>query len=106
MVAGKSTYINSMMELCGLQNIAPEKEQRYPQLAYDGLKNLNPKLVLLTSEPYSFSTEEAHEMARIFPNAIIKIVDGEMFSWYGNRMLNAMHYFQKLCKELFYTKMT
>jgi hypothetical protein len=32
----------------------------------------------------------------IFPNADVQLVDGEMFSWYGSRMLEATEYFQKL----------
>jgi hypothetical protein len=30
----------------------------------------------------------------------IYLVDGEMFSWYGPRLLNAVHYFQKLIATL------
>lgn len=100
MIAGSSTYIGNMMEFNGLQNIAPHKGERYPQIAFDKLKELKPELILLTSEPYSFKSKEAQEMAQIFPNALVKIVDGEMFTWYGSRMILAMSYFQKLQKEL------
>lgn len=100
MLAGTSTYIGKLTELSGLQNIAPQNDQRYPQIAFDQLQTLDPQLILLTSEPYSFTTQDAHTLAELFPNALIKIVDGEMFSWYGSRMLLAMEYLRKLSEEI------
>lgn len=100
MTAGKSTYIGDILDFNGLKNSAPTNEERYPQIAFDKLEDLDPELILLTSEPYSFSTKEAHELAVKFPNALVKIVDGEMFTWYGSRVLLAMKYFQKLTTEL------
>jgi ABC-type Fe3+-hydroxamate transport system substrate-binding protein len=100
MVAGKGTYIGNLVSLLGLENIAPKNDQRYPQIAFDQLKDYEPDVILLTSEPYSFTTKDLHEMGEIFPNAIIKIVDGEMFSWYGSRMRLAVDYLEKFCREL------
>ncbi len=100
MLAGNSTYIGNMVEFNGLQNIAPKTEDRYPQIAFDKLKELDPELILLTSEPYSFKSLEAHEIAQVFPNALVKIVDGEMFTWYGSRMVLAMKYFSSLQKGI------
>lgn len=100
MAAGTSTYIGDILDFNGLKNIAPTNEERYPQMAFDKLEDFDPELILLTSEPYAFSTKEAHELALKFPNALVKIVDGEMFTWYGSRVLLAMKYFQKLSKEL------
>lgn len=100
MAAGNSTYIGNVLNFNGLQNIAPTNVERYPQMAFDKLNDFDPELILLTSEPYSFNTKEAHELALKFPNALVKIVDGEMFTWYGSRVLLAMKYFQKLTTEL------
>ena len=100
MLSGNSTYISNMLDHLGLENIAPSNSQRYPQIAYDALKEYDPELILLTSEPYSFKAADAHELGELFPNALIKIVDGEMFTWYGSRMILAMRYFQKLASEL------
>jgi len=99
MLAGHNTFINSMLKLCGFENIAPQNEERYPQTAFDQLKELNPKLILLSSEPYAFNTADAHEIAKACPGSVVKIVDGEMFSWYGSRMILAFRYFKKLLTE-------
>jgi hypothetical protein len=54
----------------------------------------------LSSEPYPFKEEHKAYFKAIFPNAKIVFVDGEMFSWYGSRMLMAPAYFQRLANEL------
>jgi len=51
---------------------------------------------LLSSEPFPFKGNHIQELQAILPKAKIMIVDGEMFSWYGNRMLNAGEYFNCL----------
>lgn len=100
MVANHDTYISSILDLLKLKNIVPDTMERYPELSTESLKALDPQLILLTSEPYSFTSGDAHALAEIFPKALIKIVDGEMFTWYGNRMLNAMLYLKRLSAEL------
>ncbi|MBK0382918.1 ABC transporter substrate-binding protein [Pedobacter sp. SD-b] len=98
MVVGNQTFINEMLKYCGLTNIIEEK--RYPELAQEQLKALNPEVVLLSSEPYPFKTKHVKQFQNMWPKAIIKLVDGEMFSWYGSRLLKAAFYFQKLSKSL------
>jgi hypothetical protein len=55
---------------------------------------------LLSSEPYPFKQKHMDEIRGILPNAIIKLVDGEMFSWYGSRLLHAPQYFEGLIASL------
>ncbi len=86
MLAGNDTYINSMLERHGYDNIL--KENRYPSKSTEDLKSLNPSAVLLSSEPYPFKEKHIKEFQDIFPNSEIKIVDGERFSWYGTRILH------------------
>lgn len=98
MLAGPDSFISAMMRECGLENVAPREEQRYPQIELEQLQSLNTELVLLSSEPYAFSTSDAQALA---PSAkAVKIIDGELFSWYGSRMALAFSYFQRLRKEL------
>ncbi len=96
MVCGQNTFINSMMEQCGFTNVAPTKDERYPTLNFDEIAEIQPQTILLSSEPYSFTTSDLHHFGDKFPNCTIKIVDGELFSWYGNRMVNALEYFSKI----------
>jgi hypothetical protein len=70
------------------------KLPRYPTISdFDALK---PDLVFLSSEPFPFSESQVKKYQEIFPAAEVRLVDGEMFSWYGSRMLEAIAYFEKL----------
>ncbi len=92
MVAGSGTYIHSVLERCGLRSqiAAP----RYPELSIADLKRLEPELLLLSSEPYPFREKHVAELAALLPDARIELVNGEMFSWYGVRMLAAADYLE------------
>ncbi len=100
MLAGENTFIGKMLEACGFENAAPSSEQRYPQVAFDLIPNLKADVLLLSSEPYAFTTEDLHALAKRNPGALCKIVDGELFSWYGSRMKQAFPYFARLQDEL------
>lgn len=98
MVAGTDTFINAMMEEAGLENAFTHREERYPQITKEELKAVNPDLIILSSEPYRFTTRHLHDFATLCPQAKVKIMDGEMFSWYGSRMKKAFGYLKVLSK--------
>jgi len=99
MLAGKDTFINDIMRLNGLDNITDLS--RYPQVDLQQLSALQPELVLLSSEPYPFKEKHLEEIRDILPQAKVMLVDGEMFSWYGSRLVKAVQYFFQLQKELY-----
>lgn len=84
MVAGKGTFIDTMLELLGYENVI--KKKRYPELSEEELKELNPETVLLSSEPFPFKEQHLSGMSKRWPNAICEVVDGELYSWYGSRL--------------------
>jgi ABC-type Fe3+-hydroxamate transport system substrate-binding protein len=92
MVAGTDTYIHSVLSSIGFVN--EMKLPRYPTIS--DFDTLNPDLVFLSSEPFPFSESHVKKYLEIFPSAEVRLVDGEMFSWYGSRMLEAIAYFEKL----------
>jgi ABC-type Fe3+-hydroxamate transport system substrate-binding protein len=92
MAAGSDTFINDMMQRCGLENAV--LECRYPELTEDAIVALNPELILLSSEPFPFSEKHISELQQLLPLTSIKLVDGEMFSWYGSRLRSAPSYFK------------
>jgi len=55
---------------------------------------------LLSSEPFPFKQKHVEELGLEFPSAKILLVDGEMFSWYGSRLLKAPKYFEELLKSI------
>lgn len=91
MAAGGDTYINSMLELSGFRNVL-KGELRYPELEEAKLIELNPDWVLLSSEPFPFKEKHIAELQSLLPNAKVKLVDGEAFSWYGSRIIPAVEY--------------
>ncbi|HWZ03858.1 MAG TPA: helical backbone metal receptor, partial [Mucilaginibacter sp.] len=98
MVAGKNTFIDNMLLRCGLINVF--EWERYPEIDREKLIEANPDVILLSSEPYPFKEKHIAELNAIVPNAIIKLADGEMFSWYGSRLLHATAYFEELLSEI------
>jgi ABC-type Fe3+-hydroxamate transport system substrate-binding protein len=94
MVAGKNTFIDSMLQKCGLKNAFDI--ERYPEVDAAMLADANPDVILLSSEPYPFKEKHIAEFQAIIPSATIKLVDGELFSWYGSRLLYAPEYFKAL----------
>lgn len=104
MTVGGDTFINSMLERGGFENVF-KKENRYPIIEIASLHHLNCELILLSSEPYPFGQKHIEEIKSLLQKkslAPIKIalVDGEMFSWYGSRLIKAPKYFESLQKEL------
>ncbi|WP_272150012.1 ABC transporter substrate-binding protein [Tenacibaculum aiptasiae] len=93
MVAGNTTFINHLLELNKFKNIYSSKS-RYPEV---NLANIisdgNPEFILLSSEPYPFKNKHKEELREHTNHAKIIFVDGEMFSWYGTRLLKAFDYF-------------
>ncbi|NHM06943.1 ABC transporter substrate-binding protein [Flavobacterium sp. CYK-4] len=101
MVAGSGTYINEILQLNHFQNIYADRESRYPEVELRKLRlEGDPDLVLLSSEPYPFKDEDAFEIGRFTHHAKTIFVDGEMFSWYGSRLLKAFSYFKKLHERI------
>ena len=98
MAAGNDTFINDLMQRCGFENML--SESRYPELTDDEIVQLNPELILLSSGPFPFKEKHIQELQNLLPNATIKLVDGEMFSWYGSRLKLAPSYFLKLIESI------
>ncbi len=99
MVAASRTFIHFLLELNGFENIFKNKE-RYPEINLDEVVDRSPDLILLSSEPYPFKEKHQLEIKELIPNTKVILVDGEMFSWYGSRLIRAFDYFTSLRKTL------
>ncbi len=99
MTIGNDTFIHSMMEVAGFENIFSDKK-RYPEITIDELLTANCQLLLLCSEPFPFKEKHAEEIKAQGFNGQILLVDGEMFSWYGSRLLKAPNYFRQLYYQI------
>ena len=89
-VAGTQTFISDLLESTGLENLC--RTERYPEWnTHEG----EPDFVLLSTEPYPFKFEHVKEMQQKYPKSKVGLIDGEMCSWYGSRMLKAPVYLRK-----------
>jgi ABC-type Fe3+-hydroxamate transport system substrate-binding protein len=95
MTVGSDTFIHDMMNKAGFEN-AFRSFTRYPQVTVDQLKEAGCELLLLSSEPYPFREKHINELQSQLRNTRIILVDGEMFSWYGSRLLKVPAYFEEL----------
>jgi ABC-type Fe3+-hydroxamate transport system substrate-binding protein len=99
MVAGSRTFIHDMMRRAGFANVFGHL-LRYPAISLKELEQAEPQIILLSSEPYPFKTKHIEEFRQACPNAVIRLVDGEMFSWYGSRLRLAPAYFRQLMQSI------
>ncbi len=99
MTVGGDTFINSMLATCNFNNVF-DTQKRYPAVTIKDISQSRCKVVLLSSEPFPFGLKHAQALQKLLPEVVIKLVDGEMFSWYGSRLLPASSYFEKLMREV------
>lgn len=95
MVAASGTFIDEMLMRAGFRNVFAHLG-RYPEITAEQLQAAAPQQILLSSEPYPFGGKHIAEFQTICPAAAIRIVDGELFSWYGSRLQHSAAYFQSL----------
>lgn len=98
MSVGTDTFINHILKIAGYRNIIEKK--RYPEIREDEITALNPDYVFLSSEPYPFENKHISHFQKLLPHAQIELVDGEMFSWYGSRLLRTPKYLNELHRKL------
>jgi len=105
MTIGGDTFINDMLLQCGFENIFADKT-RYPEVSIPQMQTVNCQstggcdLLLLSSEPYPFKQKHIDELRSSLPGTKIILVDGEFFSWYGSRLLQAPEYFNELINSI------
>lgn len=98
MIAGKNTFIDELLTLCGLSSVATRP--RYPEITFEELQTASPDYVFLSSEPYPFKETDKNYFSGIVAPEKVVFVDGEFFSWYGSRLKNAPSYFKSVLKSL------
>lgn len=93
MLAGNDTFIGAMLRLLGAKLLVPEgSTSRYPEVSIEQMRQLQPDLVLLSSEPFPFKQKHIEELHRGGLEVPVLLVEGDMFAWYGSRLLQAPDY--------------
>ena len=99
MVAAGNTFIDHVLQHLGFRNVFAHLS-RYPIVTVEDLLELQPEFCFLSSEPYPFKDQHQEVLQKILPGSRIIIVDGELFSWYGNRLSLLEQYIGKLKQQL------
>ena len=95
MTVGGDTFINDMLSHAGFIN-SFQADIRYPVTSLAEIEIKDVDLILLSSEPFPFSQKHLLELQKTMPSQKFLLVDGEMFSWYGSKMLESLAYFEQL----------
>lgn len=99
MSIGGDTFINNIIETIGWKNVLKD-EIRYPELSLEKLAAYKPDIIFLSSEPFPFKEKHIIEVKAVLPNTEVLLVDGEMFSWYGSRLIKAIPYLEGLVTNI------
>lgn len=96
MAVSGDTYIARMLAEIGWR--VPEiGTARYPVFEWSGQLLAQVDGVLLSTEPYRFTEADAQALAAQIGKPV-RLVDGEMMSWYGSRALAGLRYLRELAR--------
>lgn len=89
MTVNGTTYGASLLGSIGIDLVTATFGTEYPTVELGDIASLEPELVLVPSEPYSFTDSHLTELAHALPGAFIVRVDGEDLFWWGIRTPSA-----------------
>ncbi len=101
MTVGTDTYITQMLQLIGWQTWQPslpngaEQLPRYPVFEWNDARIAEVDEVLLSTEPYRFNAAHVQELQAQLGKPV-RLVDGEMLSWFGSRAIAGLGYLRAL----------
>lgn len=104
MTVARDTYISRLLGHVRWHTLpdvlgGPQGAARYPVVAADAPWLPDVQEVLLSSEPYRFDTRHIAEAQALCPQARVRLVDGELLSWYGPRAAEGLRYARQLAGE-------
>jgi ABC-type Fe3+-hydroxamate transport system substrate-binding protein len=95
MTVSQQTYIAAMLALKGWSHWCSKDAARYPTFGWTPDLLANVDEVLLSSEPYRFTQQHVDELAQQLGKPV-RLVDGEMLSWYGSRAIQGLRYLREM----------
>ena len=100
MAVGPDTFADALLSECGGRNAFARRTERYPRVDAAELCAARPEVILLPTEPYAFEEADRQELLELDTPAgeagRVHIVEGELLSWYGPRMVRALAEFSAL----------
>ncbi len=101
MTVARDTYIARMLAEVGWSTWPTVEGGESGAARYPALTGQEPWLqavqeVLLSSEPYRFDERHIDEAQALCPNARVRLIDGELISWYGPRAADGLAYLRDM----------
>lgn len=89
--ANHDTYLQSVLALCGVDDVCLDEPRRYPKVTLDAVLAERPEVILLPSEPYPFGAADVDVLRATLDPACavrpdVRLIDGTLACWYGARM--------------------
>ena len=91
MTVGRDTYISRTLAHFNWCTQPGDREERYPVI---DLREVATRVdeVLLSTEPFPFQTRHVLEAQTLCGGIPVRLIDGEMTSWYGSRAIAGLRY--------------
>lgn len=102
MTVSRDTYISRTLALAGLETLPDSAAARYPEFSHEDAWLAEADVVLLSSEPYMFREKHVAELAGLpaFAGKPVRLIDGEMTSWYGSRAIEGLAYLREFRRSI------
>lgn len=97
MTVSAETYIADVLSTIGWQ-VIHTGGPRYPVFTWSDQLLQDIDLILLSSEPYRFTVDHVDALERQCGKPV-RLVDGEMLSWYGSRAIAGIDYLNQIRLE-------
>jgi len=99
MTVSRDTYVSRTLGSFGLQTLPESADARYPKISLEESWLQDVELVLLSSEPYRFQEKHLDEIKNTLKKPV-RLIDGEMTSWYGSRAIAGLEYLRHFAGTL------
>lgn len=101
MTVSPNTYIARVLDLVRWRNVVSDTKVRYPGVQITPKLLDSVDLVLFSTEPYRFTEEdiEAFRAKHRVGRKTLRMIDGEMISWYGSRAIRGLTYLRQAAAE-------
>jgi ABC-type Fe3+-hydroxamate transport system substrate-binding protein len=101
MVAAPQTYMTDLLRVCGGESIFGDGPARYYPVELTEAMARDPEVILLPDEPYPFASKHLPEIEQFTHVTAVRtgrvhLVDGQLLTWYGPRIANALDSFSAL----------
>ncbi len=96
MTVSRDTYVSRTLALFGMDTLPDSAGARYPEL---GDLEVGADTILLSTEPYRFKERHRNELQQQ-TGLPVRLIDGEMTSWYGPRAIAGLGYLADFARSL------